>query len=165
MRVKQHKTMALILAFLVLISTTGISMNMMLCNCTGQQYLAMLASKLDLECCKIKAAKQAKKSCCATPSPQAHTTSTCHKKSPFLANKDCCSPIFKYSKANINLNLSHDLELPTVGDPLPWVYFSPPVYYSAPIVLPQIIAVHNNLNKAPPRYSSSIQNWFQIYRC
>lgn len=159
----KHKITAISLAFLVLISTTGIGLNIMLCNCTGQQYLAVLASKLNLECCKDKLAEAAKNNCCSS--------STSIKKQPnnfelptIMADDDCCSSSFKYAKANINLELSEEIPLPTISFVLNY-FINALVQYEQPVRIPQTIAYSSLSNKAPPRFKTSILNWFQIYRC
>lgn len=164
MATTKHKITAFSLAFLVLISTTGIGLNIMLCNCTGQQYLALLASQLNLECCKEKLAEAAKKSCCST--------STIIKQQPtnfesptIMATKKCCTSSFKYAKANINLELTEGIDLPTTNWlPYLWLDRYTVQYEQAPLI-PQIIAQGRLSNKAPPRFKDSILNWFQIYRC
>lgn len=164
MTTTKHKITAISLAFLVLISTTGIGLNVMLCHCTGQQYLALLASKLNLECCKDKLAEAAKKSCCSN--------ATTIKKQPnsfesatIIAEDDCCSSSFKYAKANINLELAKDIPLPTTNFAFNYQSANPVVHYEQYIFAPQQIAYNSLSNKAPPRFKGSILNWFQIYRC
>lgn len=160
----KHKITAISLAFLVLISTTGIGLNIMLCNCTGQQYLALLADKLDLECCKDKLAETAKKSCCSS------TTTIKKQQNNFespniMADDDCCSSSFKYAKANINLELGEEILLPTTAFVVNHLLASPFVQYEQPVRIPQTVTYSNLSNKAPPRFKGPILNWFQIYRC
>lgn len=160
----KHKITAITLAFLVLISTTGIGLNIMLCNCTGQQYLALLATKLNLECCKDKLAKAAKESCCSP------TTTSKKQQSNFdsptiMAEDDCCSSSFKYAKANINLELAEEIPLPTTNFVTQYYFQNTTVQYEQALLVPQTLTYSNLSNKAPPRFKDSILNWFQIYRC
>lgn len=160
----KHKITAISLAFLVLISTTGIGLNIMLCNCTGQQYLALLATKLNLECCKDKLTKVAKESCCSP------TTTNKKQQGNFdaptiMAEDDCCSSSFKYAKANINLELAEEISLPTTNFVIPYYLPNAIVQYEQAALIPQTLTYSNLSNKAPPRFKESILNWFQIYRC
>ncbi|MBL4649344.1 MAG: hypothetical protein JKY03_06390 [Aureispira sp.] len=160
----KHKITAFSLAFLVLISTTGIGLNIMLCHCTGQQYLALLATKLNLECCKDKLTEAAKKSCCSN-STTIKKQQNNFESPTIMAQDDCCSSSFKYAKSNINLELSEEIPLPTtsfvVNHWIPDTF----VQYEQPVLIPQTIAYSNLSNKAPPRFKESVLNWFQIYRC
>ena len=160
----KHKITAISLAFLVLISTTGIGLNIMLCNCTGQQYLAILASKLNLECCKAKLVEASKKSCCASSS-KAKKQPTHFESPTIMAKDDCCTSSFKYAKANINLELAEETLLPTNNFALYPEAVYPVIQYETPLILPQTIGYYNLSNKAPPRFKESILNWFQTYRC
>lgn len=160
----KHKITAISLAFLVLISTTGIGLNIMLCNCTGQQYLALLASRLNLDCCKDKLAEAAKKSCCPSASSIKNQANSFDSPT-IMAKEECCSSSYKYAKANINLELAKEIPLPStdfVFHPLRTNFV---VQYQQPTLIPQTIAYSNLSNKAPPRFNESILNWFQIYRC
>lgn len=155
--------MALSLALLVLISTTGFSMNVMFCSCTGKQYIAILASKLHFSCCKAQLVKAAN-NCCKK------TKTNCNRSNKkdgatILADKDCCSSIFKWKKANINLDLIQQLELPTAHFKILSNYWKTPIYQIALPVFPLTIALIGTPNKAPPRFEGSFQNWFQIYHC
>ncbi|WMX15823.1 MULTISPECIES: hypothetical protein [unclassified Aureispira] len=161
MTTTKHKITAFSLAFLVLISTTGIGLNIMLCNCTGVQYLAILASKMNLECCKEKLAA-AKKNCCTN----SKTIQQDNFDSPtIMAEKECCSSSFKYAKANINLELVKEIPLPTTSFVHTFWVPSKVLPYTEPLLLPQNVACSNTSNKAPPRFKESILNWFQVYRC
>lgn len=167
MKGKQHKLTAISLAFLILISTTGISMNMMLCNCTGQQYLAFLAKQTNLTCCQQKANISPKQVCCSSSSiiPKHHHAQTSTGEPTILVNKNCCSSFFQYTKANINLDLIQVLELPAFVGSLLTNLIKISAAYIAPVVIPQHLVVQEHSNKAPPRFGRSILNWFQIYRC
>jgi hypothetical protein len=160
----KHKITAISLAFLVLISTTGIGLNIMLCHCTGQQYLALLATKLNLECCKDKLAKAAKKSCCskATTIKKQQTN---FDSPTIMAEDGCCSSSFKYAKANINLELAEEIPLPTTNFVVNYWVHNAIIQHEQPTLIPQKLAYSNLSNKAPPRFKESILNWFQIYRC
>jgi len=160
----KHKITAISLAFLVLISTTGIGLNIMLCNCTGQQYLALLASELNLECCKNKLAEVAKKGCCSGATKVKKQQNN-FESPTIMAKKDCCSSSFKYAKSNINLELAEEIPLPTTNFVFEHWIKNTAVQYKQPVLIPQTIAYSNLSNKAPPRFKESILNWFQIYRC
>ena len=160
----KHKMTAISLAFLVLISTTGIGLNIMLCHCTGQQYLAILATKLNLECCKAKLAKSAKKSCCSS-STTIKKQQNNFESPTIMAEDHCCSSSFKYAKANINLELSEEILLPTTNFVVNHSITNAFVQYQQPVLIPQPIAYSCLSNKAPPRFKESILNWFQTYRC
>ena len=160
----KHKITAISLAFLVLISTTGIGLNIMLCHCTGQQYLALLATRLNLDCCKDKLAEAAKKSCCSK-STTIKKQQNDFESPTIMAKKDCCSSSFKYAKANINLEFSKEVPLPTSSFVAAYSVANLVVQYEQPTLIPQRLAYSNLSNKAPPRFKESILNWFQIYRC
>ena len=172
MTLKQQKISAISLALLVLISTTGISMNMMLCNCTGKQYLSVFASMMDLDCCKVKlqevkVEKTSKHDCCTKKQ-----TKSCNKeqknsgKTTILAQKKCCKSNFKYAKANINLDVVSLQELPVSNLVLPLAYSFPTTFHLDFVAFPKTIALEGPPNKAPPRYNGqALMNWFQVYRC
>lgn len=169
MTAKQHRIIALSLAFLVLISTTGISMKVMLCNCTGQEYLAMLASKLDLDCCKLNIQKQTSThQCCSKAHSKAkhQVSKTTSHQAQIMAKKDCCTPGFKYAKANINFDLAANEQLPNYSlAPLLPIY-NIPIYYETVVSFPSTIALIGISNKAPPLPTGqALLNWYQTYRC
>lgn len=161
----KHKIIALSLAFLVLISTTGIGLNIMLCHCTGQQYLAVLATKLNLECCKDKLAEAAKKSCCSNSTTIKKQQNNFESPTIMAQEDDCCSSSFKYAKSNINLELAEKTPLPITSLTINHWVTDMFVQYEQPVLIPQTIAYSNLSNKAPPRFKESVLNWFQIYRC
>lgn len=161
----KHKITAISLAFLVLISTTGIGVNIMLCHCTGQQYLALLATKLNLECCKDKLAQAAKKSCCSKATTVKKQQTNFDSPTIMAEDDGCCSSSFKYAKANINLELAEEIPLPTTDLVVKHWIPTATVQYEHPVLIPQTLAYSNLSNKAPPRFKESILNWFQIYRC
>ena len=161
----KYKITAISLAFLVLISTTGIGLNVMLCNCTGQQYLALLATNLNLECCKDKLAKAAKKSCCSRATTIKKQQNNFESPNIMAEDDCCCSSFFKYAKANINLELGEEILLPTTEFVINSWITNTFVQYEQPVLIPQTITYSNLSNKAPPRFKESILNWFQIYRC
>lgn len=164
MRNNYHKITAITLAFLVLFSTTGISMNVVLCHCTGQQYLSVLMPKLD--CCKKKEAQQKEIShvCCSKK-----TSTTCSKEQHQLSvetDKKCCSSNFKYSKANINLELTTNTILPSfVVALVPNIVTVLPTYNYV-LLIPQVVTVIGHPNKAPPKpFGSELLHLIQNYRC
>jgi len=160
----QHRIIALSLAFLVLISTTGISMNMMLCQCTGEQYLAAFASKTPKECCEKHHAQPTQKQCCsATTSKKCSTDS---KQTQFKAKKTCCTPGFQYAKANINFELQKNIDFVIDGfcAVIPTIISTTYDCYSNPFVgLETTKRLHN---KAPPLFfGQQLLHWIQTYRC
>ena len=166
---KQRKISAISLALLVLISTTGISMNTIWCSCTGEQYLSIFAAVMD--CCQDKGqATQVEKTnqhdCCKKQTKSCKKEQYNSDKTTILAQKDCCTSKFKYAKANINLDVVALQELP-VGDlVMPVVYSIPTTFQLHFVAFPQAIALEGTPNKAPPRYyGQSFMNWFQVYRC
>jgi hypothetical protein len=172
MKQQHHKLIAISLALLVLISTTGISMNMMLCSCTGKEYLSMMASVLELDCCKIKktivkAAKVKKHDCCskAKACKKTEKKEIDVSKPTIIAKKDCCTPTVKYSKANINLTFGSQEELSSCKLLLPSHYSVQATYYNNSIVA-QAAVLGVPQNKAPPRcFGHALLNWYQTYRC
>lgn len=164
MTAKQHKTMAFSLAFLILISTTGFSVNMLFCSCTGKQYLATLASKLHLDCCKVELAEAAQ-NCSVKVKPTVFAQSVQQDEFQVITKKNCCSNSFKWAKANINLEVTNPLEFPTFILLPVFNYVKQPAYDVPFAVFPKTIALAGYTNKAPPLRGVSIQNWFQIYRC
>jgi len=159
----KHKITAISLAFLVLISTTGIGLNTMLCSCTGQQYLAFLVTKLNLNCCKGTLGDAVKENSCSSSSIIKKQQSNFELPS-VIEKEDCCSSSFKYAKASINLELSEEIPLPT-SSLVAYHWFYTLLPYEQPVLIPQTVAYSNLSNKAPPRFKESILNWFQIYRC
>jgi len=172
MKQQHHKIIAISLALLVLISTTGISMNMMLCSCTGKEYLSMMASVLELDCCKknkleVKASKAKTHDCCSKEKfcKKTEKKELDASKPTIMAKKDCCTPTVKYSKANINLTFESGQELPSCHLLLPSVYSFQATYYKNSITA-QTAVLGVPQNKAPPRcFGNALLNWYQTYRC
>ena len=172
MKQRHHRVIAISLALLVLISTTGISMNMMLCSCTGKEYLSMMASVLELDCCKtkkalVKAPKAKTHDCCSKAKACKKTEKKAIdvSKPTIMAKKDCCTPKVKYSKANINLTFGSNQELPSCKLLLPSVCSIQPTYYNSSIAA-QTVVLGVPQNKAPPGcFGHALLNWYQTYRC
>lgn len=165
MKQTQHRVIALCLAFLVLISTTGISMNIMLCQCTGEQYLALLANDTPRECCQKHRAQATKKQCCSKATSK--QCSIDNKQTHFKAKKNCCTPGFQYAKANINFELQKhvDFVINSFFTVIPVIKSVTYDYcYSNPFVgLETTKRLHN---KAPPQFFGQLLlHWIQTYRC
>lgn len=166
---QKHQITAFALALLVLISTTGISMKMMFCHCTGQEYWALITAKLG--CCQEKEAQKAIESkmasCCSKKQEKHCQTKTTDSKKTAVEEKKCCTSKFQYAKANINLDLvqTHDLPVCAAIIPILSSYSFLPIW-AEPFFVPQEIALAGCQNKAPPLpYGHDLLHWLQIYRC
>lgn len=164
MATQKHQIIALSLALLVLISTTGISMKMMLCHCTGEEYWTLITNKLG--CCKqFEAAVEKATSCC---SKKEETSCPSHKKGNNVSpNEKCCSSKFQYAKANINLDLVQMQDLPYSEALIPILnsYSYLPIW-AENFFVPKEIALAGCQNKAPPLpFGQDLLHWLQIYRC
>lgn len=160
-----HKITAIILAFLVLFSTTGISMNVILCHCTGQQYLSSFLSNTSC-CTKKEAPLQGNSSSCCSQ----NSIASCSKdgESSIKNGKKCCSSSFKYAKSNINLDLAASPVLPVLPVFLALTPTLTTILYSYNniLVIADNYAVIANPNKAPPKpFGQILLQLIQNYRC
>lgn len=166
MATQKHQIIALSLALLVLISTTGISMKMMLCHCTGKEYWTLITSKLS--CCKLFDEVVGKTTSCCSKKEQSSCPSTIDKKGNNVStNEKCCSSKFQYAKANINLDLVQLQDLPYSEALIPTLnsYSYPPIWAES-FFVPKEIALAGCQNKAPPKFSGqALLHWLQVYRC
>lgn len=159
MKPSNHRQIALFLAFLILISTTGIGLTTVVCQCTGQSSLAFLSLNFDKDCCH-----KTKKSV-----HQLHKNKCCKKNHPSQDAlgkqlKGCCDSNFEYFVSDIQLsNPSYEFELSTVllHTDIPLQYFSA---YNYSIQPPQFLP--NTANKAPPKLTGKdILIKYQVFRC
>lgn len=168
-RNQTYRKIALALAFLVFISTTGVGMQAHWCGCINQWSLRLLPSNGD--CCKAKPKLDLSiPSCCAAQFSQdklgiSKNNSVCAAPSSDIALQGCCYEVFKYAKSDL---VGQEV---TFSEAMPiFVQLALPIYFYTTIetTLPALWQegqIKSIPNKAPPRFGNNYRHWIQVYRC
>lgn len=153
-----HRQLAIFLAFLVFISTTGIGITTVLCQCTGESTIALLSLDCAKKCCKKNKQKLPKsaKSCCLS------NTTTCKNSSQ--NSKGCCKSDYTHIDSDINFSATQPAELFSlfVLENNTCAASFPPTELN--YTFNHCLSIPSN--KAPPNvYGTSLLLRYQIFRC
>lgn len=169
-RNQTYRKIALALAFLVFISTTGVGMQAHWCGCISQWSLKLLPST-ESSCCQANPKLNlAAHSCCAEKLGQSNQNVSkddlicAAPTADNIKQQDCCYEVFKYAKGDLIGQITFSEILPVVAILPTSIYFSPTIETTLPSLW-QEGQIKSIPNKAPPRFGNNYRHWIQVYRC
>ena len=155
---KRHRIVALTLAVLVFISTTGVGITLGWCHCTNQAIASIFVPS---ECCSHQVVQPVKDACCAK------TAAAINAQTPSISAQKCCDTVFKYTTADIDFTNWVEGQVPTINWTV-WIDVPQLVYHQVVANLFTFVTTYKaNPNKAPPvrLFGKILLQFIQIYRC
>lgn len=159
MRENAHRIIAISLSLLILVSTTGFSMNLGWCYCSNQKHISVF---VPTECCSHDAATEKISSCCSSSIES--ISESCSQ----ISSGNHCDFELKYVQSDINFNTSPSFDLPLfqllfLND---WQGLNSLTRESYQIVFSPFVSNING-NKAPPilLFGKKLLQFIQVYRC